>query len=70
MTSCQQLHHFKATLIFFVTMLFRGITRPWDKLKAVFWYAGPIPPDAGTPSLLPLQLFAFFFFSAIGVFAT
>jgi hypothetical protein len=35
---------------FLLQLIFRGITRPCDKLKAVFWYAGPRPQDVGTPS--------------------
>jgi hypothetical protein len=37
--------------------LFRGVTRPCDKPKAVFRYAGPRLQDAGTPLFLLLQIF-------------
>jgi hypothetical protein len=56
--------------IFLLERLFREITRPCDKLKAGFRYAGPRPQDAGTPSLLQMQFLSNYTYSAIAVLAT
>jgi hypothetical protein len=46
----------QTTRLFFLSQRsFRGLTRPCEKLKAVFRYNGTRPQDAETPLLLQLQ---------------